>query len=248
MKLQSLKIPTDSVTIAGLRYLPEDQRRTTTLIFSHGFTSGKFSLDSLASYLAGRGYEGLTYDFRGHKLGATGGELTSVADCCDDLKSVLKWVRENSETERIVLIGHSLGAAVSLKVASDDLQGVGICSEDPLTQPLAGVASICFGIDPWKGFETEIGQAMLSQREDYVNGESAEFLLKDLSNLALSVAELGEFPALFIAAKQDVLVPVERVAALSSLSRNSTLAQIDSSHLEGPDRSRPTIYQWLNRL
>ncbi len=248
MKLQSLKIPTDTVTIAGLRYLPEDQRRTTSLIFSHGFTSGKFSLDSLASYLASRGYEGLTYDFRGHKLGATGGEMASVFDCCDDLKSVLSWVREHSAAERIVLIGHSLGAAVSLNVTSSDLMGVDTSLDDPLTQPLAGVVSICFGIEPWRGFETEIGQAMLVQREDYINGESAEFLLKELSSLALSASELGELPALFIAAKQDVLIPVERVAALSSLSRNSTLVQIDSSHLEGPDRSRPTIYQWLNRL
>ena len=248
MKLISLTIPNGDLKISALNYLPEGELRSTALIFSHGFTSGKYSLDSLASYLAGKGFEGVTYDFRGHKLGATGGEMNSALDTVKDLSSVLGWVRKNSRAERLVLIGHSMGAAASLKAASEDSMLFSENPERPLLQPIAGVACICIGLDPFKGFESDIGRSMLAQRADYVAGENAATILKGIEGMIVSASDLGDMPTLFIAAKQDVLISVARVEGLAALSRNSVFAQIESSHIEGPERSRSVIFQWLNQL
>ena len=248
MKLQNVQIQTQGALLSALRYLPEGDMRPVALLFTHGFTSGKHSMDSLASYLAGKGFEGLTFDFVGHKLGGSGGELRSMEEAAENLHDTLKWLRANSNAERIVLVGHSMGAAAALRVAANESKTLNQDPEAPLTQPIAGIACICIGIDPFKGFEGEIGKAMLKQRSDYVAGASAETLLYELNVMVFSAREIGAIPALFIAAKQDVLVSAERVEALAALASNSVVVRIDSSHLEGPDRSRPALFQWLNQL
>ena len=70
----------------------------------------------------------------------------------------------------------------------------------------------------------------------------------EIDGLIESTANLGSLPALFVAAKQDVLVSVERVERLALSASNSTVHVIESSHLEAPDKSRPAIFSWLTRL
>ena len=84
MRLENVTVPARGQDLCGLRYLPDTQRRDTALILAHGFTSGKYSLDSLASYLCARGYEALTFDFVGHKLGCTGGRMETMAQAPGD--------------------------------------------------------------------------------------------------------------------------------------------------------------------
>ena len=69
LRLETVTIRGRASDLAGLRYLPEGNRRSIGVVLAHGFTSGKYSLDGLANYLATRGYEALTFDFVGHKLG-----------------------------------------------------------------------------------------------------------------------------------------------------------------------------------
>src|SRR2546421_12047575 len=88
------------------------------LLFAHGFSSGKYSMDSLAGYLAARGYEGWTFDFVGHKLGGSGGEMRTAQQAAENLRDALAWVRGHSEAREICLIGHSMGAAAALQVAA----------------------------------------------------------------------------------------------------------------------------------
>jgi len=65
LRLETIRIPSGGVELAGLRYMPEGTPRTTALLFAHGFTSSKHSMDGLASYLASHGYVGVTFDFVG---------------------------------------------------------------------------------------------------------------------------------------------------------------------------------------
>ena len=244
MKLEVVNIPHKEVTLAALRYVPVTVAHPTALLFAHGFTSGKHSLDLLASYLAGKGYEGLTFDFVGHKLGATGGEMRHIGQAVENLQAALDWLRRNSRAEQIVLVGHSMGAAASLAVAAQE-QG---CPPTANVARLAGIVSICMGLEPSKGFMEAIGRTMLTQRSDYVAGSPAVQLLTEIESLVPSAQHLGDLPSLFIAARQDVLIPVTRVEGLARLAGLSAqVAVIDASHLEAPDRSRATIIQWLER-
>src|SRR5690242_2287330 len=102
--------------------MPEAPRKPVALLYAHGFTAGKYSLDGLASYLAGRGYEGLTFDFVGHKLGCSGGAMRHLSQATDNLAAVLAWLRRATDAEQIVLIGHSMGAAAALQVAARKAQ------------------------------------------------------------------------------------------------------------------------------
>ena len=239
MKLESLRIPAEEGMLTGLHYVPEGRIQSTGIIYTHGFTSGKYSLDALAGYLAGRGYPGVTFDLIGHKLGGSGGEMRHTHQAAENLRDVLSWVRGHLEIERIVLVGHSMGAAAGVQVAAWENHHPGI-------PPLAGIVGLCMGLEPAVGFESHIGRAMLAQRRDYVAGAPPLELLHGLSGLVAAAPAIGDLPALFIAARQDVLIPPARVEALAALAgANAAFTTLDAAHLDAPDRSRATIIQWL---
>ncbi len=245
MKLEVVPIPTEDVTLAALRYVPEKPPRPTALLYAHGFTAGKYSLDSLASYLAGHGFEGLTFDFVGHKLGGTGGEMRHSAQAADNVRAALNWLRTHTQAQQAVLTGHSMGAAAVLSVAMQEVRQ----PSQAKTARLAGIVCLCLGREPTRGFESAIGQKMLAQRGDYVTGAPALQLLEELGTMVSASTEIGELPALFVAARQDVLVSVKHVEALAAqVGTQTSVAVIESSHLEAPDRARSAIIQWLDTL
>ena len=241
MRLEAVRIPGEGVELAGLRYVPGRTPRSTALVFAHGFTAGKYSLDGLASYLAGRGYVGLTFDFVGHKLGATGGEMRHSTQAAENLQAALGWMRAHTEAERIALIGHSMGAGAALAVAAQKWRNPAERGARP-----AGVVCLCLGTEPTKGFESAVGKAMLEMRRDYVAGAEPLQLLTELGEMIREAEGLQGLPALFVAARQDVLVSVARVEALAALAGESaSVTVIESSHLDAPDRARATVIRWL---
>lgn len=255
MRLEVVTIPGRSIDLSGLRYLPDRDRRPIAVILAHGFTSGKYSMDNLASYLAARGYEALTFDFVGHKLGGTGGRMETIMQAPANLSDAMSWLRTVSDAEKIVLIGHSMGGAAALTAAAWEISHLAspalLGKTGPRStpaSPLAGLVCMCMGTDPSAGFDTELGRAMLEQRRDYVAGAPALDLLREVDGLVESAAALDTLPVLFIAAKQDVLVKVERVERLAQLAPRAAVQIVDSSHLEAPDRSRGVIFSWLARL
>lgn len=242
MKLEVVEIASEGPNLAALRYMPATVMHPTALLFAHGFTSGKHSLDLLASYLAAKGYEGLTFDFVGHKLGATGGEMRHTNQAVGNLRDALGWLRQHTRATQIVLVGHSMGAAAALALAAHE-RAHPVRDDSP---PLAGIVCLCMGLEPSRGFTGAIGRAMLTQRSDYVAGAPAVQLLTELESLVLHARDLGSLPALFVAARQDVLIPVERVEGLAALvGPSAAVAVIEASHLEAPDRARAVISQWL---
>lgn len=244
MRLDALAIPSAHGKLAALHYGAEAGSADTVVIYSHGFTSGKYSMDSLASYLASRGYPGITFDFVGHKLGASGGEMRYLMQAADNLQDVLDWVRQRLQPPRVVLAGHSLGGLATLAVAAAEL-------ETPAASgvSLAGIACLCVGVSPGHGFESAVGQIMLNQRSDYVVGAPAWQLVGQLDELAASAERIDDLPTLLVAASQDILVPESRVHSLAARIGNAaTVAVIESSHLEAPERSRRTLLEWLDVL
>src|SRR5258708_26918973 len=156
MRLARVQIPSRDADLAGLTYTPSNSRSSICTIISHGFTASKESVDLLAAYLAARGYPALTYDFRGHKLGASSGDLIRASETMDDLNTAAGFAMNYFKTPQCVLIAHSMGALVSLLAAAEMAEVV-------------GVAAIATGPRPSGGFEQPVGIAMLSQRSDYVS-------------------------------------------------------------------------------
>lgn len=238
MKLEVLHIPARNRPLAGLRYVPESPLRRTTLLYAHGFTSGKHSMDGLASYLASHGYPGITFDFVGHKLGATGGQMHHITNAAENLQDALHWIRAEVQSRATVLIGHSLGGASALQVAAWE-RGA---------PDLRAVIVLCMGQDPTRGFQSPVGRKMLQMRQDYVQGAPVPQLLEELEHMLRSACEVGALPVLFIAAQQDVLVTPERVAGLAEqVGPHAEVQVIEAQHVDAPDRARGVILNWLEQ-
>src|SRR5438105_188493 len=135
MKLERLSIPVGDIQISGLLYKPDTQRSRICLVLAHGFTASKTGLDGLAGYLSMRGYGCLTFDFRGHKLGCSSGDLNHAAETLDDLESAISFAVDSFECPRCVVVGHSMGALAGLLVGSK-------------MESVAGVAAIATGPRP----------------------------------------------------------------------------------------------------
>lgn len=236
VRLEGVHIPTEQEPLVGLRYSPaQHSLRPFALVLLHGLTAGKYSLDFAANYFAQHGYPCLTFDFVGHKLGHTGGELHYPHQIVANAVAALLWFQAQEPERRIVLIGHSMGGYAALAAAEQRREQV------------AAVATLCTGIHPSQGFNTPVGQAMLRQRADYISGAPIQVFLERFD--AAPFFPLAPIPVLCIAGKQDVLVSIDQVKAMKDqLGPTAQMAVLETSHLEAPERARTILYHWLQNL
>ncbi len=236
MKLERATIPSDAVRLAALIYAPNVRRFRAPIVLSHGLTASKESLDLLAGYLAGRGHVCVSFDFRGHKLGGSTGDLNHAEEALSDLACAAAWARDRFREPRCVLLGHSMGALLGLVLAARGGEGI------------ESVVAIATGPNPSKGFKGPIGQALMRQRGDYVSGVGPAALLAELDEMAQSVGDLGSVPSLFVAARGDALVKPSRMAELTARAgAHAELIEVDGSHLDAADSARGPIAGWLER-
>ncbi len=236
MQLDRATIPSGDALLAALVYTPRAHCFHAPVVLAHGLSGSKETMDLLAAYLCGRGHLCVTFDFRGHKLGASTGDLLSADQAAADLDTVARWARETFESPRCVLVGHSMGALLSLVVAADDPR-------------VSGVVAIATGTHPSRGFRGPVGLAMKAQRACYVSGIPVDALLAELDLMAERLRPLEDVPALVIAARHDVLVKQSRVRELADrLGRMADYVEIEANHLDAPQRARGAVAHWLEKL
>lgn len=98
---------------------PDWGRRT--LLVCHGLASSKSNHLIMGQWGPTRGFNVLIFDFRAH--GESGGQLTTFGDRERyDVLGAVRWLRGNrpEQSERIVGIGASMGAAAMIAAAADD--------------------------------------------------------------------------------------------------------------------------------
>ena len=95
-------------------WLPESKTRAVLLI-AHGFAEHSGRYGNVVNYFVPRGYSVYALDHRGH--GRSDGARIQVEDFHDyivDLKTFFDIVRQNNPSEKIFLVGHSMGSVISL--------------------------------------------------------------------------------------------------------------------------------------
>jgi uncharacterized protein len=105
----------------AVRVPPEQWGKHTALI-CHGLAANKSNQLILARQLVPAGYNVLAIDFRAH--GESGGQLATFgANEKHDVLAAIAWLRQNrrEQSQRIVGVGASMGAAALLSAAADPL-------------------------------------------------------------------------------------------------------------------------------
>lgn len=121
------------IEIIGTMHVPDDIKsgeKRPAIICTHGFGGSKIdaSMAAVAPELCDWGYITVRFDMRG--CGESGGERGRII-CMDqvgDLGNAIKWLatHDNVDVERIILLGDSLGAAVSVYTGGTNTEVAGV--------------------------------------------------------------------------------------------------------------------------
>jgi len=133
----------DDFTIYYQCWLP-DQKAVAVLLVAHGFAEHSGRYMNLVDYFIPKDYAIWALDHRGH--GRSDGERVQInkfTDYLKDLKTFFDIVRQANPDEKIFLVGHSMGAAISTAYVLRQqheldgliLSGGGIVTEDMPPQP-----------------------------------------------------------------------------------------------------------------
>lgn len=129
----NISFKSDGVDIVGVMHRPDDLRpgeKRPLIIATHGFGGSKIdgSMATVCPILCDWGYIAVRFDSRG--CGESGGERGRVIcmDQVNDLGNAIDWLvtQDNVDPDQIILLGDSLGAAVSLYTggSNDKVSGV----------------------------------------------------------------------------------------------------------------------------
>lgn len=115
----------DDVTLAGRRWLTVDAPRA-AIVLVHGFTASADNPDvvAVAEALHATGVDVVSYDARGHGRSESHSTLGDLER--HDVAAAVAVARER--TDRVVLVGASMGAIAVVRYAADDSDLAGVVS------------------------------------------------------------------------------------------------------------------------
>lgn len=225
----------NGVSLAAIIYEPV-RDSAGAVVLAHGYTGCKETMDVPAAYLCSRGWQCLTFDFRGHKLGGSSGAMVSAADAIDDMAAAVHEARKVFGIRAIAAVGHSMGGTAALVAASRDPDLVAIAA-------LGTAGSVI------RGFGSKAGESLMAQRGDYVIGAPASAILSQMGDLCASSLDVNDRPALFVAARGDVIVRPDQVRELAGrCGSSSEFVIVEGGHMDLPVRSRGFVAAWLDRV
>lgn len=235
MKVELRRLPTRAGSVAVLDYEPR-RPRAVALVVGHGYSSSKHNLDSLCAFLASHGFHVLSVDFPGHKLGASGGRLSTIDDLTDAMSAAVRYAREHYAAV-VYALGHSMGATTALRV----------CAED---EAIAGAIAIATGY----GRPAALGALMLKGAVDlragYVDGLTLPEIVAQTEEILDGVlVRLVGRPVLYIAADRDLMVSRRTAEELFARApQPKTFAVISSDHTYAGENARSEVLAWLGAM
>jgi pimeloyl-ACP methyl ester carboxylesterase len=137
----------DGVQLIGNLYAPDSKESLHTgVVIYHGFDGSKDNLSWIADSLVEKGYTALAYDHRGH--GDSGGDLDWGKMVKDAKTAITSLLDECPDIDHIVVIGHSVGGMIAMRVAADGdseiSATVSLSAPESLTETLKSIISYQF--------------------------------------------------------------------------------------------------------
>lgn len=235
MSVELLHVDVPNGPLAVLRYEPR-RARGVTLVAGHGYSSSKQNLDLLCAFLSAHGFRIYSFDFPGHKLGASGGRLGSFEDAIAAMRAVVDEALRNFAQPAYVM-GHSMGAMTALRAAARDPR-------------IAGAIAIATGYGRSAALDAMQGKAVVDLRSSYVDGLTLpELVAQAAAGYDDDLAKLAGRPLLFIGAERDMMVSRASVSELFDRApQPKTLKMVASDHTYAGENSRAQILEWLNTM
>jgi fermentation-respiration switch protein FrsA (DUF1100 family) len=215
----------DGVGISG--WLLESRERNVTIIYSHGLFRSRRELLQRAVDLWRLGYGALLYDARNH--GQSGHSITSLGyNERLDVEAAIRYLEDVAHSsDRIVLLGVSMGAAADLLAAAEEPSVDAVVSDSSF---LTFKDTVSHHV---KRF-LRLPSFPLANELDYFVSHRAGFDADELSPLE-AVKKLGNRPVLFIAGAHDPRMPP---AVADQLYRASLSSKSEILIVDGPDSNR----------
>jgi pimeloyl-ACP methyl ester carboxylesterase len=231
IRIDRVEFPSGGGIVRGLHYYSE--RADTCVVLCHGYSSAKHNMDPLAFHLAASGYAALAIDFLGHKLGASSGPLSDAADLVANAMGAAQCARTLHGVRRVILGGHSMGAATAIGAAA-------------LLPEVAGLIVMATSADRSRQLTDDTMLSGLRNRSAYVDGVSPEAITEAMDGFTQKIGEIAPRPVLVIAGQKDALVSPSAVQRLFEKAREpKTFELIDSNHTDCAERSRFVVTRWL---
>ena len=198
-------------------------------LFAHCFTCSKdiFAAARISEALVERGFAVMRFDFTG--LGASEGEFanTNFSSNVEDLKRAADYLRENHSAPELI-IGHSLGGAAVLAVASDVPEAKAVATIGAPAEADHVVHNFGAKIDEIE--KTGIAEVKLAGRNFTIKKQ----FLDDLKAQSIEkrISKMGEALIVFHAPR-DAIVGIENAAAIFQAARHpkSFISLDDADHL-----------------
>jgi uncharacterized protein len=229
--IDPVEFPSAGGTVRGLVY--HGGKRATCIVLCHGYSSGKHNVDPLAYHLATEGYIALAFDFQGHKLGASSRPLARAEDLVANALDAIAFARTRELVSRIVVGGHSMGAATA----------IGAALLDP---GVASVVALATARHRSRNLAADGLVSGLLNRKAYVDGAGPLEITTAMDAFSARIAELSPRPILLVAAAKDSLVPPSAVRQLYDEAREpKTYELIEATHTDCAERSRFVVTRWL---
>nr|MDQ2897078.1 alpha/beta fold hydrolase [Actinomycetota bacterium] len=207
----------------------------------HGWTGSASLMLPIAAPLLAAGVHVLLLDARCHGR-SDDDDFTSMPGFAADAEHAIAWLRTDPrvDPDRVVLVGHSVGAGACLLVASRD-------------PAISAVVSISSMADP----ADYMGRAM---RRRGVPVIATRFLLKEIQRaIGQRFAEFAPIatiarvhgPVLLIHGEADAVVPLANAEALRSVASSGTdllvIPEADHSAIDGFLSVAPAVTDFLRR-
>jgi uncharacterized protein len=120
---EELRLAGDGVTLAGWRVrAAAPGARRGTVVYLHGVGDNRGSASWAADHLRARGFDVVAYDSRAH--GESTGQACSYG--YHEKRDLARVLGQLADPGPVVLLGHSMGAAVALQAAADEPRVAGV--------------------------------------------------------------------------------------------------------------------------
>lgn len=255
-KVDSLKLPkpkdiefksSDNLTLKGSYF--ESKESTTTIIQAHGYAKQRYQQLTDSTYMINQfldnGYNYFNFDFRASGI-SEGKFVTVGADETKDLYSAIKFIKANTNTKKIILLGFSMGASTSVICGNDE--NVDIVISDSAFSDLKTYLSD--NLPVWSGLPSFFTPGILFSCERFTNIKISE---------VSPVKAISKYkkPVFLIHSKGDTSIPYSNSQQLYDEYKKFGGTEIEfwkpekskhvKSYIDQPELYMQKVFEFLNK-